>query len=272
MAEGFRVRRRAVRNRFWPGLALGVTAYAAMAAAQQAGGTTRESTAALVEDLVAANRILVDQGVLDGYGHVSARHDADPNRYLLSRSLAPELVTSSDVLEFDLDSRPIDPRGRAAYREAFIHGEIYRARPDVMAVVHTHAPPLIPFSTSVVPLRPMYHMSAFVGEGVPVFDIRRVAGATDMLVTNAALGRALAETLGRRPAALMRGHGAAVVASSLPVVVGRSVYLKMNAELQLQAVALGGPIEFLSDDEARLAAPLDGYERAWELWKRKVSQ
>src|SRR5881397_1979579 len=163
----------------------------------------------LVEDLVAANRILVDQGVLDGYGHVSARHDRDPNRYLMSRSLAPELVTGADILEYDLDSTPVEPRGRSLYLERFIHGEIYRARPDVKAIVHHHSPSVIPFGVSPVPLRPLYHMSAFLGGGVPVFDIKAAAGqATDMLVRTPALGHALAQTLGDRPVALMRGHGA----------------------------------------------------------------
>src|SRR5205807_2614499 len=157
----------------------------------------------LIEDLVAANRILADQGVLDGYGHVSARHDRDPDRYLLSRSLAPELVTAGDVMEYDLDSRPVDPRGRTAYLERFIHGEVYRARPDVKAIVHHHAPSVIPFGASTVPLRPLYHMAAFLGGGVPVFDIRAAAGGpTDMLVSSAALGRALGRTLGEHPAVL----------------------------------------------------------------------
>ena len=142
-----------------------------------------DKEAALIEDLVAANRILVDQGVLDGYGHVSVRHPADPQRYLMSRSLAPELVTAADVMEYDLDSTPVDARGRTTYLERFIHGEIYRARPDVKAVVHHHSPSVIPFGVGAVPLRPLYHMSAFLGGGVPVYDIKTASGrSTDMLV------------------------------------------------------------------------------------------
>ncbi|HEX7785703.1 MAG TPA: class II aldolase/adducin family protein, partial [Methylomirabilota bacterium] len=170
----------------------------------------------LIEDLVAANHILVDQGVLDGYGHVSARHDRDPDRFLMSRSRAPELVTAADIMEYDLDGEAVDARGRGSYLERFIHSEIYRARPDVRAVVHDHSPSVIPFGVTSATLRPLYHMSAFLSGGVPVFDIRAATGGdTDMLVRTPALGRALARTLGPRPVALMRGHGAVVVGPSL---------------------------------------------------------
>jgi ribulose-5-phosphate 4-epimerase/fuculose-1-phosphate aldolase len=226
----------------------------------------------LLEDLMAANRILADQGVVDGYGHVSLRHPADPQRYLMSRSIAPELVTVSDIMEYDLDSMPVDARGRTVYLERFIHGEIFRVRPDVIAIVHNHSPSVIPFGVTTAPLRPLYHMSAFLGGGVPVFDIRRAsAQPTDMLVRDAALGRALAQTLGARPVALMRGHGAVVVGTSLPVVVFRSVYTEMNARLQAQAMALG-PVTYLDDEEARRAEASVGgtIPRPWELWKKKA--
>src|SRR6185369_8015599 len=183
-------------------------------AAAQAPVSAGPPDPALVDDLVAANRVLVDQGVVDGYGHVSVRHPADPQRYLMSRSIAPEIVTATDVMEYDLDSNPVDARGRASYLERFIHGEIYRARPDATAVVHNHSPSVIPFGVSTAPLRPLYHMSAFLGGGVPVFDIKAAAGqATDMLVRTPGLGRALAQTLGPPPVALMPGHGAAAVAA-----------------------------------------------------------
>jgi ribulose-5-phosphate 4-epimerase/fuculose-1-phosphate aldolase len=229
--------------------------------------------AQLIEDLVAANRILVDQGVLDGYGHVSARHDRDPNRYLMSRSRAPELVTAADIMEYDLESEAVEPRGRTSYLERFIHGEIYRARPDVRAIVHSHSPSVIPFGVTGAPLRPLYHMSAFLAAGVSVFDIRAAAGgATDMLVRTPALGRALAQSLGARPVALMRGHGAVVVGTTLPQVVFRSVYTEMNARLQAQAMALGGPVTYLSPEEAHQAeASIAGtLGRPWELWKQKA--
>jgi HCOMODA/2-hydroxy-3-carboxy-muconic semialdehyde decarboxylase len=228
----------------------------------------------LLEDLVAANHILVDQGVLDGYGHVSARHDRDPSRFLMSRSLAPELVTSADVLEYGLDGEPVAAAGRTSYLERFIHGEIYRARPDVRAIVHSHSPSVIPFGATGAPLRPLYHMSAFLSGGVPVWDIGRAAGgATDMLVRTPALGHALARALGARPVVLMRGHGAVVVGTSLPQVVFRSVYTEVNARLQAQAIALGGGnVTYLSPEEAAKAegSIASTLGRPWELWKRKA--
>jgi HCOMODA/2-hydroxy-3-carboxy-muconic semialdehyde decarboxylase len=224
----------------------------------------------LVDDVVAGNRVLAIEGVVDGYGHISARHATNPNRYYLARSIAPELVTAADILELDLDSKPVNPGSPATYQEAFIHGEIYKARPDVRAVVHLHAPAVIPFTVTKVPLRPMFHMAAFIGLGVPVFEIRTGAGATDMLISNPTLGRALAQALGDKPAALMRGHGAVVTGPSVPIVVGRSVYLKVNAEVQAQAMALGGSIEPLTLEESKLVGDTNGYARAWELWKRKA--
>jgi ribulose-5-phosphate 4-epimerase/fuculose-1-phosphate aldolase len=252
---------------------LGAFGLSRRALAQTSSASAGPAAPALIDDLVAASRILADQGVVDGYGHVSARHDRDPNRYLMSRSLAPALVTAADIMEYDLDSVPVDPRGRASFIERFIHGEIYKARPEVMAVVHNHSPSVIPFGVTSVPLRPLYHMGAFLGGGVPVFDIRTAAGgATDMLVRDGALGRALAQTLGARPVALMRGHGAVVVGPSLPVAVFRSVYTEVNAKLQAQALALGGPVTYLDPEEARKAETnvAGTIARPWELWKRKA--
>jgi len=180
----------------------------------------------LVEDLVAANRILVNQGILDTLGHVSVRHARDPNRYLLSQSRAPELVDADDIMEYGLDSNPLESRERPMYLERFIHGEIYKLRPDVRAVCHNHAPSLIPFGVTDVPLRPIFQSAAFLVEGVPVFEIRDAFGMTDMLIRNPALGRALAETLANRNAVLVRGHGAVVVGPSLPIVVRRSINLE----------------------------------------------
>ena len=243
------------------------------ARAQAAPATAGPPDPKLIEDLVAANRILADQGVVDGYGHVSVRHEKSADRYLMSRSIAPELVTAADIMEYDLDSTPVDARGRTSYLERFIHGEIYRVRPDVRAIVHNHSPSVIPFGVTGVPLRPLYHMSAFLSAGVPVFDIRQASGGmTDMLVRTAALGQALARTLGTRPVALMRGHGAVVVGASLPLVVFRSVYTEVNARLQSQAMALGGQVTYLDPEEARLAeASVSGTApRPWELWKKKA--
>jgi len=226
-----------------------------------------------IEDLVAANRILAMEGVLDGMGHVSVRHNSRANRFLLARSMVPELVAAADIMEYDLESNAVDARGRASYRERFIHSEIYKARPDVNAIVHCHTPSLIPFADSDVPLRAMYHMAAFVADGVPVFDIRQAAGITDLLVGDATLGRALAATLGGKSVALMRHHGAVVVASSIPNVVGRSVYLDLNARIQMQTVALGGKATYVDPAEAKLRmTDPNEYARAWELWKRKATR
>ncbi|WP_018262074.1 class II aldolase/adducin family protein [Methylobacterium sp. WSM2598] len=229
--------------------------------------------AALVADLVAANRILADQGVVDGFGHVSVRHPEDPNRFLMSRSVAPALVAAADIMEFDLDGNPLDPRGRAVFLERFIHAEIYRARPDVHAVVHSHSPAVIPFGIARTPLRPAYHIAAFLGAGVPVFDIRGAGGETDMLVRDSRLGRALAATLGDKAVALMRGHGDVVVGPTLPLAVFRAVYTEVNARIQSQAMALDGPPVFLDREEAEKAdRALDQIHlRAWDLWKRKVT-
>lgn len=253
------------------GYALGMGATVS-ALAQTAPASAGPVDPKLIDDLVAANRILAMEGILDGWGHVSVRHPKDANRYLLSRNLAAELVTRADIMEYDLDSVPVERRGRDMYTERFIHGEIYKARPDVNAVIHTHAPPLIPFAASTVLMRPMYHRAAFVAQGIPVFDIRTGFGMTDMLIRNQAHGQALAKTLGDKPAALMRSHGATVVAPSLPRLVGRSVFLVKNANAQQQAIALGGPINYLDAEEARLIEAREGYGlgRAWEAWRRKV--
>lgn len=223
-----------------------------------------------IQDLVTANRILASEGIVDGYGHVSIRNPANPNHYFLSRSLAPGLVTADDIIEYDLDSNPIADT-RQSYRERFIHGEIYQARPDVMAIVHDHSAAVIPFSVSSVPLRAVSHMAAFIGAGIPVFEIRDVDGMTDMLISNPKRGQALAKVLGDRPAALMRGHGAAIVGESIKVAVGRAFYLDLNARLQEQAILLGGKVTYFEPEEAKKTAPQDGFERAWDVWKQKAA-
>ena len=226
-----------------------------------------------LEDLAAAYRILADQGVIDGYGHVSVRSARDADRYFLARSLAPELVTEEDILEYDLDSSPIDARGCESVRERFIHGEIYRARPEIRAVVHNHSPSVIPFGITTEPLRPIFHMAAFVGEGVPNFEIRDAEKGTDLLVKTPYLGKALARTLGGKPAALMRGHGAVVVGESLPRAVGRSVYLEISSRLQMQAMIIAGPggkITCMDDGEVKASIGPQNYARAWPMWRSKA--
>ena len=230
------------------------------------------SDAGLVDDLVAANRILFDQGVVDGFGHVSVRSNRDRTRFLLARSMAPGLVTAADIMEFDADARPVDARGRSVYLERFIHSEIYRARSDVKAVVHSHSPAVIPFGVTDAPLRPLFHIAGFLGAGAAIFEIRDVAGAaTDLLVRNAALGASLARTLGDRPVALMRGHGSVAVGVSLRQAVFRAIYTEVNARLQADAMRLGS-INFLTPEEAACAASTNDavLERPWDLWKRKA--
>lgn len=226
----------------------------------------------LVEDLVAANRTLARQGVLDGYGHVSVRSQRDRNRYLISRSVAPESVTADMIIELDLDSHPVDQGETKLYLERFIHGEIYKRRPDVNAVVHSHSPSVIPFGAGAIPMRPIWHMCSFIGEGVPLFEIREAGGITDLQVVNPQLGRSLAQVLADKPAALMRGHGAVVVGSSLPLAVGRSVYLEWNAKLQAQTMLLVGPsgrINYLNEGEVQARQSKD-FERAWKLWRAQA--
>lgn len=230
---------------------------------------------ALVDDLVAANHILVDEGVLDAFGHVSVRHDRQPDRFLLARNMAPGQVRAADILQFALDGTPLDAGDRRVYLERFIHGAIYRARPDVMAVVHSHSPSVVPFSVSRrARLRPVCHMSGFLGAGAPLFEIRDAAGdASDLLVRDDRLGRALADTLGASSFVLMRGHGSTTVAPSLKLVVYRAVYAEVNAKLQMQALQLGDP-EYLTDGEAKTAMEsTEGQvERPWALWKEAARQ
>jgi ribulose-5-phosphate 4-epimerase/fuculose-1-phosphate aldolase len=248
-----------------------LTGFAVVAAARQAPSSAGPADPALIEDLIAANRILAQEGIVDAFGHVSMRHDRNPNRYFLSRSLAPELVTPEDLIEYDLDSNPVNLRGRSQYSERFIHGEIYKARPDVRSVAHSHSPSVIPFGVSTVPLRPVYHLGGFLGEGVPIFEIRKTAGMSDMLVNDADRGRALAQTLGNRPIVLMRGHGMVAVGPAIPYAVGRSVYTELNARAQLQAMSLGGQVTYIDPEEARKimdGGENRGYERAWEIWKK----
>ncbi len=227
---------------------------------------------ALIEDLVAANRILYDQGVVDGFGHVSVRHNKNPNRYLLARSMAPALVTADDIMEYDLDSVAIDPRGRTSYLERFIHGEIYKVRPDVVAVVHSHSPAVIPFANSAVKLQPMNHIAGFIGDGAPVFEIRDTAGpGSDMLIRSAALGHALAATLGNASVVLMRGHGSTVTAQSLKHVVYRAVYTEVDARMQADALRLGTPVYLNKEEAAAAKITNDGLvDRPWELWKKRA--
>ncbi len=223
-----------------------------------------------IEAVVDANHVLVDRGVLDAYGHVSARHPDDPGRYLLARNLAPALVTSADIQVYDLDSTTDDDR--PGYLERFIHGEIYRARPEVDSVVHSHSASMVPFSISTQPLRAVWHMAGFLGSRVPVFEIRDAAGdASDLLVRSRELGAALAAALGASAAALMRGHGSVAVGESVPQAVWRAVFAELNARAQAAAAGLGEYIP-LTDAEAAAAAESNAGQirRAWEIWRAEA--
>ncbi len=225
-------------------------------------------------DLVLANRILAQHEVLDGFGHVSMRNPDNPEHYFLSRSLAPELVTLDDIVEFNLDSEPVNGDTRRLYLERFIHGEIYKRRPDVQSIVHSHSPSVIPFAASSVRLRPVYHMAGFLTGGAPVFDIKDKFGCTDLLVTCGDHGHELSKVLGDANISLMRGHGFVAVGSSVAVAVYRAIYTELNASLQEKAINLGGEIIYLEDEEGEKAdASICGVmHRPWELWKQKAGK
>ena len=227
----------------------------------------------LQEDLVIASRTCAEAGVIDAYGHVSARSETDPTRYFMSRAVAPELIQEDDLVEYDLDSRPVHANSPAGYNERYIHGEIYKVRPDVMAVVHNHSHSVVPFSCTPCKLRPIFHMSAFIGLGVPNWDIRDAMGGSDMLVRNSVLGASLAATLGAHPAALMRGHGSVVVGAKIQVAVGRTIYLDHNAKMQYQAMMMMGgddsQVVYMDDAEVAANVVWQEYVRSWDLWKKK---
>lgn len=225
---------------------------------------------AALEELVSANHILFSTGVVDGFGHVSVRHPLRPGNFLIARSMAPALVRADDIVELDASGANVGGDLRPSYLERFIHAEIYRARSDVGAVAHSHSASVVPFGVvAEAPLRPLYHMSGFLAGGAPVFEIRDAAGdATDLLIRDGALGRALAESLGRSAVVLMRGHGSTAVGSDLRQAVFHAVYTEINARMQAQAMGLGAPT-YLTEAEAAAAAATNSrqVDRAWALWK-----
>lgn len=240
----------------------------------KAPGSGGAVAAGVIADLAAASRILVAQGVVDGFGHVSMRHPQAPDRYLMARAIAPALVTPADIIEYDLDSSPCNASGRGSFLERFIHGEIYKARPDIMSVVHSHSPSVIPFGVAGVPMQAMFHNAAFIAAGVPVFDIRQKFGATDMLVGDGAKGAALAAVMGGKDIVLMRAHGSVACGPSLQAAVFRAVYTEVNARIQHWSLALarGAPMAVLDAEEGRLADAknLTAGMRAWDLWRSQV--
>ena len=227
-------------------------------------------TTQVLEDLALANHILVNQGVLDGFGHISARHPHKPDRFFIARSMAPALVEVADIVEVDLDGNVHDAQGRRTYVERFIHSAIYKARPDVMSVIHSHSPAVIPFGVTGARLRPICHMSGFLGAVTPVFEIRHSAGeSTDLLISSQALGESLATTLGKANVALMRGHGSVTVGTSIKQAVYRGIYTENNARLQSEASRFG-EITFLTEAEAQATSDMNDQhlDRPWEMWKR----
>jgi ribulose-5-phosphate 4-epimerase/fuculose-1-phosphate aldolase len=233
--------------------------------------------ASVIADLAAASRILAAHGVVDGFGHVSLRHPESPGRYLMARSVAPALVMPDDIMEYDLDSNPLNANGRSSFLERFIHGEIYKARPDIQSVVHSHSPSVIPFGLVAVPLEAMFHNAAFLAAGVPVFDIREKFGATDLLVGNPEKGIALASVLGSLDVVLMRAHGSVACGPTLQTAVFRAVYTEVNARIQHWTMALaaqtGSPgMAALEPEEGRLADVINQTAgmRAWDLWRSQI--
>ena len=233
--------------------------------------TLEKSNPALAEKLAVANRILYFQGVVDGFGHISVRHDQSPAHFLLSCNRAPGLVNAEDILTYNLDGDLAIPSDKRSYLERFIHSEIYRVRPDVVSVVHSHSQSVIPFGVTGQRLRPIFHMSGFLGSGSALFEIRDAGGNTDMLIRDTGLGKALAQSLGQHNCVLMRGHGSTTVGPSIEVAVYRAIYAEVNAKLQMQAAALG-PINFLNEEEAALAAASTESQivRAWDLWRGQI--
>jgi HCOMODA/2-hydroxy-3-carboxy-muconic semialdehyde decarboxylase len=234
----------------------------------------------LISDLVTANHILFDQGVVDGFGHVSVRNPSNPQRFFLSRARAPALVEPSDILEFDLDGKQTNgPRNQPIFLELYIHAEVYRARPDVNAVIHSHSPSVIPFGVVATPLRPVSQTGSFLCAGVPNFDLLDVfPDAANLLVTSSEKGKQLSKVLGNSPVVLVRGHGDTVVGESLKQAVYLAIFTELAAKLTAQAVALsgGGPIKYISGKACERALGAgnvpgkEGIERNWEIWAMRA--
>jgi ribulose-5-phosphate 4-epimerase/fuculose-1-phosphate aldolase len=233
--------------------------------------TVAQPSPELIDKLVYANRILYDHGVVDGLGHASVRHDTAPDTYLLSCNRAPSMVRRQDIVCYDYDGNAVSETTERPYLERFIHGEIYRARPDVMAIVHSHSPSVLPFAVTLNALKPVFHMSGFLGEGSAHFEIREAGGNTDMLIRSSYLGEALAKSLGRHSCVLMRGHGSTVVGTTLEQAVYRAIYAEVNAKLQLAALPLG-EITFLNKEEAQLSSDMNDGQipRSWSLWIKRL--
>lgn len=266
------------RRPIWPVLGL---ALLGLVFSRPAWAEDKPDLKGLLDDLVAANHILYHHGVVDGFGHVSIRSPTDPTHFYMAAAIAPGRVTADDIIELDLDGKIVGDQKRATYSERFIHAEIYRVRADVNAVIHTHSPTVIPFGVTGVPLKPVMHTAVFLASGVPVFDTRDVAVAHNMLLVNTpAVGRALAQKLGKNAVVLMRGHGDTVVAGDIRTAVGRAIYTEVDARLLLQAISLGKPIKYVSPEEAEMLGARTaaeergsshGNDRIWQMWIDEAS-
>jgi ribulose-5-phosphate 4-epimerase/fuculose-1-phosphate aldolase len=228
----------------------------------------------IIEDLVTANKILANENVLEAYGSVSVRDERNSERFYLARQVNGNLVSAADVTEYHVDGIPVSGHSSANHPDSSLHSEIYKARPEVMAIVHWRASDIIPFTASSVRLRPVSQNAAFLGEGVPVLDCGRETSRPDLSMGQATRTRAsakiVAEALGDNPAALLRGQGAIVVAPSLHGAVARAYYMNMNARLQIQAIQLGGEVNYVAAPESPVSVAADEYEPAWEFWKQRL--
>jgi HCOMODA/2-hydroxy-3-carboxy-muconic semialdehyde decarboxylase len=249
-----------------------------LAPAEAVGGARRSSSGGPVApelrlDIAIGSRICAAQDVFDAYGHLSVRHPAAPERFVMTRSMPPALATANDLVELDLESDPCEGTDRPLFLERFIHGEIYKQRPDVNAIVHSHSLSVVPFTVVEEPMQAIFHTAAHVAAGAPIFDIADEFGDTDMLISDRAKGAALARTLADKSVCLMRGHGSVVVGPSLQHAVMRAVYTEVNARLQLHARLIGGGrVKPLSPREGALADAVNiaGVGRPWELWKSQT--
>ncbi len=223
-----------------------------------------------IEELVTANKILANEKVLEAYGNISVRDERNSGRFFLARQMSGTLVTASDVTEYDLEGNPVSGDPFGAHAERFLHSEIYKARPDVSAIVQWRAADIIPFTASSVTLRPVTQTAAFLGDGVPVIEGAKSEPGAGFTIRTRAAGQALAQSLGDKSAALLRGHGAIVVASSLHAAVARAYYTNMNARLQVQAIQLGGEVNYVQPAEPKAIVPVDEFEPAWEFWKQRL--
>ena len=255
-------------------LMLGATHVSAQTVQEQMAQDPKVKAA--VEELVIANHILYDQNAVDGYGHISVRNPNNPNTFFLARSVAPSVVQVEDIMEFDMNGKALHGDTRVAYGERFIHSGILKNRPDINSVIHGHAAPILPYGLTGTTLKPVYHMSSFLGEGAPIFEIRNFAKPnpdTDMFISSVDLGNALSQTMGLQYFVLMRGHGYAAGADSIKKAVFRAVYAIQNASIQSEAMKMG-QVQYLTPGEASISQETieKTIGRPWQLWSERVKK